>query len=196
MCSWGYILQVRGATLTKNASLLGREERFRPSTCLLGRVLTLFLLPKRVFKCQSLYVWKSLCEVGLSQFLCIDWLLAWNVVSPEAGLSSLTHLWSRHLGMRFRGRLFFVQSNLWLPGLHCSPQITWFTMVGYRPLPLSDKHSLNAPFVNSSLDAWVWACLSSCIDKSIKAIGYTFTPCSITTGPAKRFFPIFLTSSL
>jgi len=41
--------------------------------------------------------------VGLSQLLCIDWLLAWNVVWSQAGLSSVTHLWSGHLGMRFQG---------------------------------------------------------------------------------------------
>jgi len=41
---------------------------------------------------------KSFCKVGLNQLLCIDWLLAWNGMSSEAGLSSLTRLWSRHLG--------------------------------------------------------------------------------------------------
>jgi len=41
--------------------------------------------------------------VGLSQLLCIDWLLAWNVVSSEAGLSSVTRLWSGHLDMCIRG---------------------------------------------------------------------------------------------
>jgi len=46
---------------------------------------------------------KSFCEVGRSQLLCIDWLLAWNLVSSEAGLSSLTRLQSGHLGMRFQG---------------------------------------------------------------------------------------------
>jgi len=41
--------------------------------------------------------------VGLSQLLGIDWLLAWNVVSAEAGLSSATRLRSGHLGMCIRG---------------------------------------------------------------------------------------------
>jgi len=96
--------KVRGAILTKKASLLGGGKRgsglsTRPS----GEVLSWLLLPKRVFKCQFLYVWKSFCEVGLSQSLCIDWLLAWNVLSSEAGLSSATRLRSGHLGMCIQG---------------------------------------------------------------------------------------------
>jgi len=79
--------------------------------------------------------------VGLSQLLCVSWLLAQNVVSLEAGLSSLTRLWSGHLVMHFRGHLFFIQSNLWLRGLRCAPQITGFTVTGYPPLLLSDKIS-------------------------------------------------------
>jgi len=27
--------------------------------------------------------------VGLSQLLCVDWLLAWNVMSSQAGLSPM-----------------------------------------------------------------------------------------------------------
>jgi len=46
---------------------------------------------------------KLFCELGLSQLLCIDWLLAWNVMSSEVGLGSLTCLWSGHLGMYIRG---------------------------------------------------------------------------------------------
>jgi len=71
----------------------------RPS----GEVLTWLLLPKRVFKRQFLYVWKSFCKVGLCQSLCIDWLLAWNVVSSGVRLSSVTRLRSRHLGTCVRG---------------------------------------------------------------------------------------------
>jgi len=41
--------------------------------------------------------------VGLSELLCVDWLLAWNVMSSEAGLSSLTCLWSGHLCVCIRG---------------------------------------------------------------------------------------------
>jgi len=66
--------------------------------------------------------------VGLSQLLCVDWILAWNVVLSEVGLSSLTCLQSRHLGMCSGGHLFFIWSNLWRLGLHCAPQITWFTV--------------------------------------------------------------------
>jgi len=70
-----------------------------------GEVLAFLLLPKRVFKCQFLYVWKSFCEVGLSQLLCMDWLLVWNVVSSEAGLSSVSRLRSGHLGMCYLGAI-------------------------------------------------------------------------------------------
>ena len=83
-----------GIRLTKSeARLLPKRRPFlrgakrgsglstRPS----GEVLAWLLLPKRVFKCQFLYVWKSFCEVRLSQLLCIDWLLAWNVVSVRSG---------------------------------------------------------------------------------------------------------------
>jgi len=89
--------------LPKRHPFLGGEERFSLSTCPSGEVLTWLLLPKRVFKCQFVYVWKSFCKVGLSQLLCIDWLLVWNVVSSEAGLSSVTRLRSGHLGMCIRG---------------------------------------------------------------------------------------------
>jgi len=39
------------------------------------------LLPKRVLKCQLLYVLKFFGEVGLSELLSVDLLLAWKVSS-------------------------------------------------------------------------------------------------------------------
>jgi len=77
---------------------------------------------------------KSFCEVGLSQLLCIYWLLAWNVMSSEAGLSSVTRLWSGHLGMRLQGPsvLYPKQSlavlPLWRPTDH------WVYHDGLSPL--------------------------------------------------------------
>jgi len=70
----------------------------------------------------------------LSQLLGIDWLLAWNVVSPEVGLSSLTRLWSRHLGMLFRGPsvLCLKQSLAVCPPLH--PTDHWVYIDGLSPL--------------------------------------------------------------
>jgi len=66
--------------------------------------------------------------VGLSQLLCVDWLLAWSVVSSEVGLSSSTCLRSRHFGKCSAGHLFFIRSNLWLCGLYHIPEITKFTV--------------------------------------------------------------------
>ena len=62
---------------------------------------------------------KSFGKVRLSQLLCTDWLLAWNVVSSEAGLSSLTRIWCRHLGMHCRGPsvLYLKQSLAVQPAL-------------------------------------------------------------------------------
>jgi len=75
------------------------------------------------------------------------------------------------------GHLGFIQSNLWLHSLHGTPQITGFTVMGYPPLLLSDKHQLITPFVSSwALDTSVER-LSSFVfrlafDKSSKAIDY------------------------
>jgi len=79
--------------------------------------------------------------MGRSQLLCVDWLLAWNVVSLEVRLSSSTHFQSGHLGMCSGGHLFFIWSNFWLCSLHQVPEITWFTVMGYPPVLLSDKIS-------------------------------------------------------
>ena len=146
MCSRGYVWQSqRRDSYQKGVPSWGGKRGSGPSTRPSGEVLAWLLLPKRVFKCQFLYVWKSFCEVGLSQLLCIDWLLAWNVVSSEAGLSSVTRLQSGHLGMCIRGPLCFIQSNLWsnlwLRSLRGTPQITGFTVMGYPPLLFSDKIS-------------------------------------------------------
>jgi len=104
MCSQGYVWQSqRHDSYQKGVPSWGGKRGSGPSTCPSGEVLAWLLLPKRVFKCQFLYVWKYFCEVGLSQLLCIDWLLAWNVVSSEAGLSSVTRLRSGHLVMWIRG---------------------------------------------------------------------------------------------
>jgi len=41
----------------------------------------------------------DLGEVGLSQLLCVDWLLTCDVVLSEVGLSCSVHLWGRELSM-------------------------------------------------------------------------------------------------
>jgi len=134
-----------GRLLPKRWPFLGEKRGSGPLTHPVGEVLAWLLLPKRVFKCQFSSVWKSFCEVGLSQLLCIDWLLAWNVVSSEAGLSSVTCLGAGILVCVFEGHLCFIQSNLWsnlwLRSLCGVPQITEFTVMGYPPLLLSDKIS-------------------------------------------------------
>jgi len=77
--------------------------------------------------------------VGLSQLLCIDWLLAWNFVSSEAGLSTVTAYGAGILVCASAGHLCFIQSNLWLHHLRGAPQITGVTGMGYPPLLLSGK---------------------------------------------------------
>ena len=170
----GIRLIVRGATLTKKASLLGGRRRGSgPLTRLSGKVLTWLLLPIKSFSSADFNVWKSFGEVGLSQLLCVDWLLAWNVMSSEAGLSSLTHQWSGHLGVCFWGPsvLYLKQPLAMWPSQHPTDHSVYSD--GLSPLTsvLWDKRKWVAPFVNSlTLDTWVQACLSSCIDKSSNAI--------------------------
>jgi len=59
MCSWGYVWQSQRRDSYQKGISSWRVKRgsgssARPS----GKVLTWLLLPKRVFKCQFLYVWK------------------------------------------------------------------------------------------------------------------------------------------
>jgi len=120
---------------------------------------------QREFSSANFYVWKSFCEVGLSQLLCIDWLLVWNVVSSEAGLSSLTRLWSRHLGMCIRGPSVLYPKQSLKQSLAAqrlrAPHITGFIVMDYPPLLLSDKHQLITSFVScSALDTSVEKYLS------------------------------------
>ena len=51
------------------------------------------------------------------------------------------------------GHLFFIWSNLWLCGLRHAPGITWFTVMAYRPVLLSDKVSSShlLPFLTLQL---------------------------------------------
>jgi len=77
---------------------------------------------------------KSFSEMGSSQLLSIDLLLAWNVMSSAAGLSSLTRLWSGHLGMPFWGPsvLYLKQSLAVQPPLH--PTVHFVYSDGLSPL--------------------------------------------------------------
>jgi len=139
MCSRGYAWQSqRRDSYKKGVPSWGGKRGSGPSTCPSGEVLAWLLLPKRVFKCQFLNVWKSFCELELSQLLCIDWLLAWNVMSSEAGLSSVTRLRSRHLAMCIRGPsvLYPKQSlkqSLAAQPLRC-PTDHWVYSDGLSPL--------------------------------------------------------------
>ena len=84
-------------------------------------------------------------------------------MSSEAGLSSLARLRSGHLGMYFRGPslLYPKQSLKQSLAALLAPQITWFTVMGYPPLLLSDKHQLITSFVScSALDTSVEKYLS------------------------------------
>ena len=86
MCSQGYVWQSQKYdSYQKGVPAWVGKRRSGFSICPSGKVLAWLLLPKRVFKCQFSYIWKSFGEVGLSQLLCVDWLLAWNVVSSQAG---------------------------------------------------------------------------------------------------------------
>jgi len=72
--------KVRGATLTNKVSLLGGGREFQARRPV-HQVRFLFDdSSKRRFSCASFYIFdKSLVdlgEVGLSQLLCVDWLLA------------------------------------------------------------------------------------------------------------------------
>jgi len=127
--------------LPKRCPFLGEKRGSGSSTRPSCKVLAWLLLPKRVFKCQFSYVWKSFCELGLSQLLCISWLLAWNVVCQKRD-SAVWHAYGAGiLACASRGHLVFIQSNLWLCSLRRTPQITWFTVMGCLPLLLSDKIS-------------------------------------------------------
>jgi len=128
-----------GIRLTKSeARLLPKRHPFSggegkevqaPLTHLSGKVLAWLLLPKRVFKCQFLYVWKSFGEVGLSQLLCVHWLLAWNDVSSQTGLSSLTQLWSGYLCMCFQGPSVLYPKQSLVP--HRSLDLQWWAIPPY-----------------------------------------------------------------
>jgi len=132
MCSWGYVWQSqRRDSCQKGVPSWGGKRGSGSSTHLLGRVLAWLLLQREFFKCQILYLWKSFCEVGLSQLLCVDWLLAWNVVSSQAGLSSLTR---GHLGMCSGGpSVFYPKQHL---AAQPSPLPTdhWIYSDGLSPL--------------------------------------------------------------
>jgi len=96
--------KVRGATLTKKASVLGGGREVQAHQPIRQIKFLLGSSSQRKFSSANFYMFgKYFCEVGLSQLLCVDWLLAWNVVLSEVGLHSLTHLRSGHLGMRIGG---------------------------------------------------------------------------------------------
>jgi len=59
--------------------------------------------------------------VGLSQLLCVDWFLAWYVVSSEVGLNSLSHPWGGELSA-YGGPSVFIWSNIWLCALLSYPR--------------------------------------------------------------------------
>jgi len=116
--------KVRGVTLTKKASLLGRRGEVQARGPIHQVKFSLGSSSQRDFSSANFYMFgKSFGEVGLSQLLCIDWLLAWNVMLSEAGLS-LTHLRSGHLGVHFQGSfaLYLKQSLAVQPPR--APQIT------------------------------------------------------------------------
>jgi len=80
--------KVTGVTQQKGVPSWGRKRGLGPSTCQV-RFLLGSSSPKRVFKCQFLYVLKYFGKVGLSQLLRVDWLLAWSVLSSQAGASPM-----------------------------------------------------------------------------------------------------------
>jgi len=151
--------KVRSVTLTKEASLLagwgGGKRGLGPLTSPSGKVLVWLLLPKIVFKCQFLYVWKSFGKVRLSQLLCVDWLLAWNVTLSQVGLG-LTEQASWYVLREAK-----CLSNLWLHGLWSRPRDYLVYNGGLSPFSSvwEDKHKSVTPFVHSlALGAWVGAC--------------------------------------
>jgi len=116
----------------KRRPFLGGKRGSGPLTRPSGDVLTWLLLPKRVSKCQFWYVWKSLGEVGLSQWFRVDWPLAWRVVSSQAGLGPTERAsWYVLRGARCSSK----------PWLWVLLEITWFTVLGYPLFPLSGKRS-------------------------------------------------------
>ena len=156
MFSWGYVWQSqRRDSYQKGVPAWGGKRHSGPSTRPSGKVLPWLLLPKRLLKCQVLYVWKSFCEVGLSQLLCVDCLLAWNVVSSQVGLldDRADILVCAQEGQMFKQPLAARPPSH--PGDHLiySGGLSPFSSVW------EDKHKSVAPFVTSSaLGAWVWSC--------------------------------------
>ena len=151
MCSRGYVWQSqRCNSYQKGVISWGRKRGSGPSTRPSGEVPAWLLLPKRVLKCQFLYVQKSFCEVGLSQLLCAHWLLARNIVLSQAGLCSLTRLWSRHLGMFIRGPsvLYPKQPLAARPPPYPTDHLIYSDGLSHLTSVWQDKRKLIAPFVN------------------------------------------------
>jgi len=65
MCFWGYVGQSqRRDSYQKGVPSSGGKRGSGPSSHLSGKVLAWLLLPKRVFNCQFLCVWKIFLQGG------------------------------------------------------------------------------------------------------------------------------------
>ena len=131
--------------LPKRCLFLGGERGSGPSTRPSGEVLAWLLLPKRVFKCQYLYVWKIFLRGGTKSIIVYRLALGMECHVLRSGTRQCDAFGAGILVCVLGGQLFFVQSNpssnLWLRSLHDAQQITGFTVMGYAPLLLSDKIS-------------------------------------------------------
>jgi len=75
--------KLSSVTLTKKESIPGGKRGSGLSTCLSGKGFT-WLLLLREFSGANFYTFEIFGKVGRNLLLCVDWFLAWYVVSSEA----------------------------------------------------------------------------------------------------------------
>ena len=145
MCSWGYVWQSQrhnsyqkgvpswGVSEVK-ARQLSHQVRY-----LLGSSSQREFSGARFYTSENLLArWRGgtksiiVCRLALGMECRVVRSRTWQFNTPSEQVSSYV----------LRGQMFFIRSNLWLRSLRCTPQIPWFTVMGYPPLLLSDKRSL------------------------------------------------------
>ena len=168
----GYVWQSQRCDSYQKACIpsWGGNRGSGPSTHPSGEVLACLLLPKRVFKCQFLYVWKFFCEVGLSQLWCIDLALGVECRVVRSGTQQCDTPSERASWYVYSGAICALSKAISEAISGCAasagaPQITEFTVMGYPPLLLSDKISSSylLPLLALRLLMPQSVCLLSCI---------------------------------
>ena len=131
--------KVRGTTFTKKASLLGGGREVQPVDLSVRWSSHLAPSPKESFQvpvilCFKIFWWGGtkwimMCRLALGMECCVitSWTQQFDTHMERAS-------WHMLKGAK-------CLSSLWLCSLCQGREITWFTMVGYRPFLLSDKIS-------------------------------------------------------